>query len=375
MTLPSEENPIILPTALVDRWPANQYKQQHTTVESALKHSVADLLRLHNEIQILKRIEHDFALCPIPEEYITKELRYYLKRNGGDSLNQEFINYVIARAEEFDRCLKFSDYPAMIMAAYPESKFMDKSRYRTEFENITGPVLLRGISSGKLANQHRDRGEDYYFIETGYLGNYRCDNNRTGRKIYHRIVKNAMQHSTIMDVPDDRWRELVKFNPNLEYRGWKRTGSKILVVLPTEKPFQYYGHDREKWIQKVEKTIKKHSDREIVWRAKASRGERTNDTIYDALDDDIYALVTYNSIATVEAIQHGIPAFGLAPTAADPVCSNNLAEIENPVMHDEEKVYKWLCSIAYSQFSLDEILTGTAWKMVLENEQRPTIDS
>jgi hypothetical protein len=375
MTLPPEENPIILPTALVDRWPANQYKQQHTTVESALKHSVADLLRLHNEIQILKRIEHDFALCPIPEEYITKELRYYLKRNGGDSLNQEFINYVIARAEEFDRCLKFSDYPAMIMAAYPESKFMDKSRYRTEFENITGPVLLRGISSGKLANQHRDRGEDYYFIETGYLGNYRCDNNRTGRKIYHRIVKNAMQHSTIMDVPDDRWRELVKFNPNLEYRGWKRTGSKILVVLPTEKPFQYYGHDREKWIQKVEKTIKKHSDREIVWRAKASRGERTNDTIYDALDDDIYALVTYNSIATVEAIQHGIPAFGLAPTAADPVCSNNLAEIENPVMHDEEKVYKWLCSIAYSQFSLDEILTGTAWKMVLENEQRPTIDS
>jgi hypothetical protein len=375
MTLPTEEQSIILPTALVDRWPADQYKQQHTTIESALKHSVSDLLRLHNEIQILKRIEHEFALCPIPEEHITKELRYYLKRNGGDSLNQEFINYVIARAEEFDRCLKFSDYPAMIMAAYPDSKFIDKSRYRTEFKNITGPVLLRGISSGKIANQHRDQGKDYYFIETGYLGNYRCDNNRTGRKIYHRIVKNAMQHSTIMDVPDDRWRELVRFNPNLEYRGWKRTGSKILVVLPTEKPFQYYGHDREKWIQKVERTIKKHSNREIVWRAKASRGERTNDTIYDALDDDIYALVTYNSIATVEAIQHGIPAFGLAPTAADPVCGKDLAQIENPVMPDEDKIYKWLCSIAYSQFSLDEILTGRAWELVLENEQRLTIDS
>jgi len=369
------ENKIILPTALVDRHPSEKYTQQHLTIESSLKHSVSDLLRLHNEIKILKRIEHEFAIIPIPEEYITKELRYYLKRNGGDSLNQEFINYVIERSEEFDRCLKYTDYPAMIMAAYPESKFLEKSRYRTEFENITGPVLLRGISSGKIANQHRSRGEDYYFIETGYLGNYRCDNNLTGRKIYHRIVKNAMQHSTIMDVPDDRWRELVRFNPNLEYRGWKRTGSKILVVLPTEKPFQYYGHDREKWIQKVEKTIKKHSDREIVWRAKASRGERTNDTIYNALDDDIYALVTYNSIATVEAIQHGIPAFGLAPTAADPVCSNDLTQIENPVMPDEEKIYKWLCSIAYSQFSLDEILTGTAWRMVLENEQRTTIDS
>jgi hypothetical protein len=160
----------------------------------------------------------------------------------------------------------------------------------------------------------------------------------------------------------------------MEYKGWKRSGSKILVVLPTEKPFQYYGHSRERWIQKVEKTIKKHSDREIVWREKASRGIRTNETIYNALDDDIYALVTYNSIATVEAVQYGIPAFGLAPTAADPVCSNDLKQIENPVMPDEDIVYKWLCSIAYSQFSLDEILTGQAWKMVLENVQRPTIN-
>jgi hypothetical protein len=160
----------------------------------------------------------------------------------------------------------------------------------------------------------------------------------------------------------------------MEYKGWKRSGSKILVVLPTEKPFQYYGHNREKWIQKVERTIKKHSDRPIVWREKASRGIRTNETIYDALDDDIYALVTYNSIATVEAVQYGIPAFGLAPTAADPVCSNTLSEIENPVMPSEETVYKWLCSVAYSQFSLTELITGQAWQMVLENAQRPTIN-
>jgi hypothetical protein len=177
-----------------------------------------------------------------------------------------------------------------------------------------------------------------------------------------------------MDVPDDRWQDLVKFNPGLTYQGWRRTGSKILVVLSTEKPFQYYGHDRETWLKKVVRSLKKHTDREIVFREKASRGERTNDTIYDALDDDVYALVTYNSIAAVEAIQAGIPAFALAPTAADPVGNKDLSNIENPNMPDEEVIQKWLHSIAYSQFSLDEIISGRAWNLVLENEHRATID-
>ena len=365
---------MILPVALVDRWPSDEYKKQHSTIESALKHSVSDLLKLRHEIKLLKQLEYEWRLSPIPEEFLTKEIKTHIKRNGGELMGHQFIQHVINQDALFDRCLKFTDYPAMVMAAYPNSKFIARSNFWNQAEEILkDPVLMRGISSGKIAKVVRERGQDYYFIETGYLGNYRCDNNRTGRKIYHRIVKNAMQHSAIMDVPDDRYRQLVNFNPALEYNGWRRTGSKILVVLPSEKPFQYYGHNRASWIQQVEKIIKQHSDKEIVWREKASRGERTNDTIYDALADDIYALVTYNSIATVEAVQYGIPAFGLAPTAADPVCSNDLTQIENPVMPPEDTVYKWLCSIAYSQFSLDEILTGAAWEMVLDNEQRSTI--
>jgi hypothetical protein len=176
-----------------------------------------------------------------------------------------------------------------------------------------------------------------------------------------------------MDVPSDRWDQLVDFNPDLKYNGWKRTGSKVLVVLSSDKPFQYYGHNREAWLRKVVRTLRKHTDREIVFREKATRGERTNDTIYDALDDDIYALVTYNSIAAVEAIQYGIPAFALAPTAADPVGNKDLKNIEKPNMPDEDIIQKWLHNIAYSQFSLDEIITGQAWRMVLENAERPTL--
>lgn len=363
---------MILPTALVDRWPSAEYEQQHTTIESALKHSVSDLLQLYKDVKILKKIEQQWGNREaIPEEMLTKDIRNFIKRQTETSMTEEFIQYVISQDQKFDRCLKYTDYPAMVMAAYPESRFFSKDKFKTEANNICKePVLLRGISSGKIIDEVRRRGQDYYFIETGYLGNYRCDNNRTGRKIYHRIVKNNMQHDTIMDVPDDRWNDLVKFNPNLEYHGWKNNGSKILVVLSTEKPFQYYGENRDKWLKNVVNTLKKHTDREIVFREKASRGERTNNTIYDALDDDIYALVTYNSVAAVEAIQHGIPAFALAPTAADPVGNKDLTQIENPNKPPEEVIQKWLNSIAYSQFSLNEIITGDAWKMVLENAQR-----
>jgi len=368
---------MILPTALVDRWPADLYKDQHPTIESALKHSSRDTLNAYLDLKTFKEIEQ--YLYSIPEEELppmTKSQRMALKRVGGkigQSFKEQISQATIYKDELLTRLIKYSDYPAMIMAAYPESKFISKDRYWAEEESITGPVLLRGISSGRIADHVRSKGDDYYFIETGYLGNYRCENNRTGRKIYHRIVKNAMQHNTIMDVPGDRWKSLVDFNPNLKYQGWRRTGSKILVVLSTDKPFQYYGENKKTWIRTVKQTLKKYTDREIVFREKASRGVRTNDTIYDALDDDIYALVTYNSIAAVEAIQYGIPAFALAPTAADPVGNKDLKLIETPNMPDEDIIQKWLYSIAYSQFSLDEIITGNAWKLVLENAQRPTI--
>lgn len=352
---------MILPLALVDRWPGEAYKNQHSTIESALKHNVSDALSCHREIENLRRI-YDAM-----EKAEHKESRQMNKRSNIRELIYE-------REEHLFRLMKFSDYPAMIMAAYPESMFLDRSRYWDISESLDRPVLIRGITSARVGQDANLRGQDYYFVETGYLGNYPSANNRTGRKIYHRIVKNDMQHRKIMQVPSDRWDALVQWNPALEYRGWRQPGSKILVVVPSEKPFQFYGEDREAWIDQVRTTLTQHTDREIVWREKATRGERTNNTIYDALDDDIWALVTYNSIATVEAVSSGIPAFGLAPTAADPVCSQDLTQIENPYRPNESLVQAWLHSIAYSQFTLDEILTGQAWRLVLENAERPTID-
>jgi len=347
-----------LPIAVVERWPMEEYKLRYMDQCIALKHSVEDTLKLYHEIQLLRQLFR--SQDDKESKRIDKNLELLIRE----------------KEERYFRLTKFSDYPAMVMAAFPDSQFMTSHDYKRAKDTITDPILVRGISAGAYVKHAEHTGRDYYFMETGYLGNYRCENNTTGRKIYHRIEKNAMQQRRFLDVPDDRWQALCKFNPALTYQGWRRNpGSKILLIISTEKPFQFYGEDRDRWIQTTVDTIQQHTDRAIVIKDKPGRAERnTTSNIYDALDDDVWAVVTYNSIAAVEALQVGIPSFSLAPTAASLVTSNDLSLIDCPPQTDEQIVYKWLSSLAYGQFSIDEIVTGQAWHIVQENEQRSTFD-
>jgi len=361
---------MIYPIALIERWPGPEYAALHSSMSSALRHNVADARQLLQDIEILKEIESTWE----SPDVASKQGRYNLKRMGNQALHKRVSDHIIAKLEKYERITKFSDYPAMIMTAYPEGQFIPYRDFWNVKEQTQGPILVRGIAAGKIIDWMAQQHRDYYFIETGYLGNYPSPDNRTGRKIYHRIVKNSMQHSKIMQVPDDRWTKLVDWNPALKYSGWRRPGHNILLVAPSEKPCKYYGIDKTQWTQQTLDELKKYTDRPIIVREKASRAERTNDTIYQAFDQNIFCVVTYNSIAAVEAVGAGIPAIALAPTAADPVCGKNLDQIETPYRPDQELVQNWLHHIAYCQFSIDEMVSGRAWRLVQDNEQRPTIN-
>lgn len=349
---------MILPIALVDRWPDESYKNRYPTIEEALRANTLDALAMWHEIELIKdkfKNNNDHR----PSKIHDKMLKPYLR----------------SRREQLSYLTKYSDFCAITMASYTGARLLQKTRFWEEESNITQPVLIRGISSAIIGDRMREKDLDYYFIETGYFGNYPCRNNDGGRKLFHRIVKNSMQHLTIMDVPDDRWVEIEKFNPDLKYQGWKKNpGSKILLVVPSEKPCKYYGIDQEEWITNTIEELKTYTDREIVVRHKDPRWARSQNSIYEALDDDIWATVTYNSIAATESVHRGVPAFALAPNAADPVCSKDLSLIETPYKPDEQLVYKWLNSLAYGQFHIYELLNGTAWQTVIENGYRDTID-
>lgn len=233
------------------------------------------------------------------------------------------------------------------------------------YTDSTQPIVIRSMVKAKkvLHKCFADR-RDFYYVDTGYIGNHSRPENSKGHKHYHRIVKNGLQHSAIIDRPDDRFKKM----PSM-YSPWKKPGSKILLVTPSEKPCEFYKIDREEWVSNTINEIKKHTDREIVIRDKNPiRHMRVKyNSIYEALDNDIWALVTYQSIAATEAVMYGYPAFSLATNAADPVTSNDLSKLENPFIPDEDLRHKWACHLAYGQFHITEMKNGTALS-ILQNE-------
>jgi len=314
--------------------------------------STSNIDRIIDQAQIVYKIYHEI-----------QELR---KKNNNVILEQ--------KQNLFLRLIADTDLTALTMISFPDKDIQLYNEFKF-VKNITKPILVRGIASTDYINLVKDKGLDYYFIETGYFGNYRTTVNPNAKKLWHRIVKNSMQHEKILNVPGDRWKQLCAIDENLKWKGWKKSGSKILLIAPIDKSAGNYGYTKDSWIASTVDTLKKYTDREIVIREKMSRPDRTfKKTIYQALDEDIFAVVTLNSIAAIEAVAYGIPAFTTAPTAADPVCLKDLSKIETPFYPDESFVYKWCSSLAYGQFHLEEMITGDAWRMVLENEQRETIN-
>lgn len=236
-------------------------------------------------------------------------------------------------------------------------------------QNTDVPLAFRGITKRGLIQKCWDTGRLFYFMDTGYFANYSTKTNPKGVKRWHRIVKNNVQHiGDIQLRPDDRWKFLQKEFPKLSWPGWKKDGRYILVVTPSEKPCKFYGINVEQWLTETVNNIKKYTDRPIIIRQKAKiRTQRAvYDTMYDQLDNNIFALVTYNSIAATEAIAYGIPAFTLAPNAASPMCLTDLSKIETPYYPDPEEVYKWCCYLSYGQFSNEELANGSAWRILNE---------
>ena len=264
----------------------------------------------------------------------------FLSKGGED----EYINMLAQSAGQTPTNTDFFDY-----------------KYDVTMDGLT-PVL-RGILKYKIMQKCLADNKDFYYVDSGYVGNNISRLNRMGNKLYHRIVRNDLQHKTITPRPADRWQALdVVLQP-------RKFGRKIIVATPDEKPCRYYGIDQQQWVEQTVAELKKYTDRPIEIRHRApKRIDRVSTApLSTVLANNVHALVTYNSIAAVESIFAGVPAFVLAPThIAEPVSSKDLSQIENPVWANRDTLDAWCHSMAYGQYHVRELRDGTAFRMMQE---------
>jgi hypothetical protein len=265
----------------------------------------------------------------------------FLSKGGED----EYINMLANSAGKEPTNTDFFDY-----------------KYDIIMDGMT-PVL-RGILKYKIMQKCLADHKDFYYVDSGYVGNNINRLNPMGNKLYHRIVKNDLQQTEIRPRPNDRWQAL---GINLQPR---KFGKKIIIAAPDEKPCRYYGIDQAQWVQQTIEEIKKYTNRPIIVRQRApKRVDRiATAPLQQVLTQDVHALVTFNSVAAVESILSGVPAFVLAPShIAQPVASTQLSQIENPYWADQDKLNAWCHSMAYGQYHVRELRDGTAFRMMQES--------
>jgi hypothetical protein len=235
----------------------------------------------------------------------------------------------------------------------------------TDMSKTDSPMVVRGVTSKSEIVECKKIHRDFYYIDTGYLGNFPSIGNTSGKKVWHRVVKNDLQHIVPMPVPGDRWKKLLKQDHRLKWQGWKNYNKKILLVLPNPKACRYYDIDCDTWINETTEKIKTYSNLPIEIRVKGSRSERNlGYSIYSAFETGVYATVSFNSIASLESVLYGIPAFVSVTCAASTLASTDLSTLKNPFKPSMEDITNMCKTLAYGQFTQEEIANGTAWKLL-----------
>ena len=239
----------------------------------------------------------------------------------------------------------------------PSSKF--------NIDTMKGPVFIRGFQGSKTHKIIRllmQKERDFYFIDSGYFGNEHLPYKR-----WHRVTKNDFQSSVITKRDSKRARTLA-----LRPRKWNKSGENILICPPSMKSMGFFmgkkikEEDVDEWVDMVYKEIREYTDRPIKIRKKPrDRKDRVYKDPIKKHFKGCYALITYNSIAAVEAVYNGVPAITLAPNAASAVCRSNISDINSLIYPDRTD---WVNHLSYCQFSQQEAASGLA-RDILEGER------
>lgn len=191
----------------------------------------------------------------------------------------------------------------------------------------------------KIVPEAHRTGRPYWFIDNGYTE----PAGGSGIGFYSICYRGLWP--VVLPNPD-RDRNARGFYP------WQtRKGGYVLLALPGMKYGGMLGYDMRAWAETIEGEIRAHTGRKIKRREKRTRIP----LLYDL--NGAAVVVTHSSKVAVDAVISGVPAIVAPTNPAAPVCSTNMADIENPPRPDRAH---WWASLMCQQFRVQEMASGLA---------------
>lgn len=216
------------------------------------------------------------------------------------------------------------------------------------------PVVSCRPGVGPLVRKWQRAGRPFLYWDRGYVcrggqsGVFRAPGESEG---FLRWTLGAVQMRAITARTDARWRSL-----GVEVARWRGSGGRIVIAEHSAAYAEFHGL-APNWTARTVAKIRRHTDRTIFVRAKESGTPLPVDL------RDAHCLVTHASLAAVEAVILGVPVFVAPLSAAAPIGRTDLSMIEDPARPDRRA---WLASLAWSQFTPEEVRDGTMWRETVE---------
>ena len=180
--------------------------------------------------------------------------------------------------------------------------------------------------------------EDFIYIDHAYF-------NRGWHEGNFRAVRSEVHLTEIKPRPTDRVKHMgVRIDP------WRKRGKEIIIIPPSERQVALYGIPN--WLIETESKLCQITDRPVV--VKNRKTTKLKDFCFDA-----WAVVTYASVAGVEAAFMGIPVFSTTRCPSWPVNSGPLEQIETPTYSDAR--LELAASLSYASWNIKDIYK-VQWK-------------
>lgn len=187
----------------------------------------------------------------------------------------------------------------------------------------------------------RKRGEPFLYSDHAYF-------NRGYERGNFRLIYNSIHQTKALDYPSDR-RELFK----VKLKDWRNDGNCIVFIPAPPNPLWF--HKDLKWNENYLQQLRQATDREIFVKNTKTKG------LGDAINK-CYALVSHSSVAAVEAACEGVPIICTETCPAYPI-GNDITQINDIKTPNRDK---WVNTLTYSQFKLEELRNGSAWAIIKE---------